>query len=283
MKSKKVILYGSRGWLGQQIMDALESHGYPTYRGDYRKGPREQMEQICDLRPEMVVNAAAYVAQPSVRYNDLEKHRTMQANGVWPAVLGALCHVASTPLLHISTGCLWRSGIPKSEIAEPELTLECPKALCYTQSKVVAEMALWPKMEAWCLRIRLPFNNRPNDRRNFLVKIQEYPSIHEWGHPQSLTSVKDLCRAIIAFEKKRPPFGIYNCTNTGGLTFTHLAKLVQWSWGAQDWKPKMKKMTPQSCAGESHCELDNLEISRFVKMPTAEDAVIEALKNPCYV
>jgi dTDP-4-dehydrorhamnose reductase len=71
----KILLFGSRGQLGQALAQALnDSHDlYLSRRADCDLTITSQIEALIDfIKPDLIINAAAYTKVDAAEYNNIE-------------------------------------------------------------------------------------------------------------------------------------------------------------------------------------------------------------------
>lgn len=217
-----ILLLGKSGYIGSEFNSQLFLSGaqYKSLSRSERDytNPAVLVNLLSWVKPTLVINAAAYVAVPSVDNNDDHKEETLLANLVFPSVLTAMCQQFGVPLMHISTGCLFRAGgggLNPTEASKPEIEFD-KGAGYYTGSKALAERVVMNYDKAYILRIRLPFDEKDHPR-NLLTKLLLFDRV--WDVEESLTHRGDFVRAALSMFEKKVPYGIYNMTNPGGVRY----------------------------------------------------------------
>lgn len=174
---------------------------------------KEQTERF-----DAVVNCAAYIKNGQVDQNEDNKADTVIGNLVFPALLATACGDTFTPLLHVSTACLYnghKDGHGWTEEDPPQLSWRV-RSDCgtYVAAKQLAEEQVSMYCDAWIARIRLPFD-RYNHTRNFISKLRNYDKVYD--NLNSLAHRGEFVDACLQMIKKRVPYGIYNVVNQGAI------------------------------------------------------------------
>ncbi|MCW5726932.1 dTDP-4-dehydrorhamnose reductase [Parvibaculum sp.] len=120
-RTRRLLVTGAGGQVGTKLVAQAAAHGFAaigTTRAELDITDRAAIEAaIASLKPDAVVNAAAYTA---VDRAESEAELAHAINAIAPGLLGAACDRAGIPLLHISTdyvfdgaaGCPWREVDP---------------------------------------------------------------------------------------------------------------------------------------------------------------------------
>lgn len=228
-----ILLLGKSGYIGSSFEEELQRRG-TKYLGvsrsehDYTK-PDQLQTLIGGWDIELVINCAAFITKPSVDLCENFKRESLLGNVVFPVMLSDICQYAQIPLMHISTGCLYRGdngGKGFAETSPPMLTFSTGCRF-YTGTKELAESVLSQRPSTYCVRIRLPFDNI-NHPRNFLTKLKAFDFIFD--SINSLSHRGDFVKACLDLWNVRAPFGIYNVTNPGSYRTQEIAKLVRDRW-----------------------------------------------------
>jgi len=258
-----VFLFGASGYIGSAFKAELERRGYPCIPCD-RNGTTNSHGVV----PLLIINCTGLVKTPSVSANDEHRCETILSNVVFPERLVEECRRLNTPLLHVSTGALYRGdnhGKGWSETDAPTQTFDSG-ANWYIGSKELAERVVMSYPQTYCCRLNRPFDHLDSPR-NYLSKLDKFNVIHREVH--SISHRYDFVNACIdlAFEMK--PFGIYNMTNPGTVNTVDLAERV-------------KKIGHDTTikGGNDGCVLNTDKLASVgIKMRPVEDALEDALRN----
>lgn len=219
-----ILLLGSTGYIGSAFTMELkrrELEFAAISRKDFDYTQYEVANKLLrDLRPEVVINAAAFVPKPSVDACKEHKLETLQGNVLLPTTLMTVCDRHGAILAHISTACLYDDKKVYHEWDPPtrDMTGYCGE---YLKSKWLAECVVRSMQRHYIWRIRLPVDEEINDR-NYFDKLRTYPKV--WRQTNSVTCRKDFVHAAIEMLEKRPEFGTYHMVNPGWLSAPQMAE-----------------------------------------------------------
>lgn len=278
-----ILLLGSSGYIGSEFVRQLGPE-CRVIKGKWRYRNFDDMRRsIAAIKPELVINCAAFVMRPSVDLNETEKAETMLGNLVTPVVVRDACAAQGIPMLHISTGCLYNGGKDGKGWTEedpPQLTYY-KNASCgvYVGTKQLAEQVVSEYPMAYNCRLRLPFDQF-DDERNYLSKLQRYAKVY--SSVNSLTHRGEFVRACLELWKKRAPFGIYNMTNPGALTGRQICEMIRDYLGSRKfefWEEK-EFMEHVAKTPKSNCVLNTDKLrSVGIFMTDVRAAVADSLRN----
>lgn len=240
-------------------------------------------QRLLREKPSLVINAAAYVPASGVDACEHDKPQTLQTNLMLPAMMATACEWMGIPLMHISSGCFYNGdngGEGFSELETPHLSFRT-KCGVYVGSKCLAEEIVSRYEKAYCLRIRLPFDEFDNPR-NLLTKLQAYPKIVD--ETQSVTHRVDFVKAALDLWEMGATPGIYNCTNPGAINYKAIcAKLQDKLWaGRRGFNFVSPEWFDANIAGtpKSRCTLSVKKLlATGVKMRHVDEAVEDSINN----
>jgi dTDP-4-dehydrorhamnose reductase len=162
---KKILLLGQQGQIAWELQVALSNLGDITVLGSQDldlANPDQIREQVRQLRPQMIVNAAAYTA---VDQAEQEPELCLAINATAPGILAELAQEFQALLVHYSTDYVF-NGCKTS----PYLETDIPHPLSvYGATKLAGEQAI---IQVDCpyliLRTTWVYGNRG---KNFLLTI----------------------------------------------------------------------------------------------------------------
>lgn len=265
-----IILIGN-GYLGSVFARELEERKIGFYHS-----PHQQVSKfwhahtlLKDLKPELVINAAAFIPPESVKLCDDQPAETIKGNVLLPSLLANACEDQGIPLAHISTGCLWSDGEEHSEESPVQraFTGHCG---FYIGTKVLAEEAVraYPKHYIW--RVRLPYDE-VDSPRNYLSKLTQFDQV--WAQTNSACHRLDCVKACLDLWELRASFGTYHMTNPGVLNVADIVSRMH-KMGILASMPNLidKK--------DGECRLSSQKLlSTGVKIRSAEEAISDSLEN----
>lgn len=215
------LIVGAEGQLGHDLMDVVAAAGHDVVGMDLPAiditDPSSVAAAMNTVRPDVVVNAAAYTAVDAA-----EEHEAtaLQVNGVGPGVLAQA--VSSRPgvrLVHISTDYVF-DGSATSPYAEDAPT---NPASAYGRTKAVGEEEVLTKLPDRGFVVRTAWLYGQNGG-NFVKTMLKLAADRETlavvddqrGQP---TWSRDLAGQIEALMAADAPAGVYHGTSSGETTW----------------------------------------------------------------
>lgn len=214
---KRILLIGKDGQLGQELQPFLGSMGSLVALGrdtlDLSKSP--EIERIIEeIKPEWVINAAAYTA---VDKAESEPELAMAINGIAPGVLAQYCQQLEATLIHISTDYVF-DGTQSHPYVETDLTH--PLGV-YGQSKLAGEIAIQETQAQFAI-LRTAWVYGVGGTGNFVKTMLRLGKDREeirvvCDQVGSPTWTGDLAKSIVELmpHLNSETYGIYHCTNSG--------------------------------------------------------------------
>ncbi len=196
------------GYIGQRINADLKYPIIPRKILFY-----QDIENIIHcFHPKVLINCIGY---SGLCMEDCEKHKatSLFANTYLPIMLAEACQVHHVKLVHISTGCIYKSGQDITEEVSPDFY-----DMLYPRSKISAEACLKQYPDVLILRIRLPLDPLPHPK-NLLTKLINYRKVIDQFN--SVTYLPDFARALEHLIKI-DACGIYHVVNKDGLWYLSL-------------------------------------------------------------
>lgn len=223
------LVTGSAGQLGSDLLRALAG-------GDAVGCDRTELDvadadsvaaAFARYRPTVVVNAAAFTA-----VDDAEGHPepAFRVNAVGPGVLAEACAAAGALLVHVSTDYVF-DGSAREPYAEDATV--CPASV-YGRSKAAGERAVLDCGSGYVVRTAWVYGARGRNFVKTMVALEAREREVRVVDDQrgSPTWSLDLANGLVELAERRPPAGIYHCTNAGDTTWYGLARAVFEELGA---------------------------------------------------
>lgn len=218
---------------------------------------------------KFIVNAAGFTGVPNVDACEIYKDECVDGNILFPIALEKRAN--EIPILHISSGCVY-TGYKNggwTETDKPNFTFN--NASFYSACKGLEQELLTPFMnKSYLFRIRMPFGP---DRtpKNLLTKYETYSKLIDFEN--SITQVEELAKCVINFIATKPPYGIYNVCNPGGITTKEIVQLmgIEKEWMTEE---EFKSITT---APRSNCVLNTDKLKAYFDMKPAKYAISETL------
>lgn len=224
MKSPKILVIGSKGMLGQDLIDELKKSkmnctGYDIQEIDITK--ESEMSKIEKENPDVLINCAAYT---NVDLAEKEREKCHAVNVIGLKNLTEVCKKNNIVLVSISTDYVFNGS--EEEYNEDDTNNPINY---YGKTKAEGEELITKNLDKYYLvRTSWLFGKKG---KNFVETIRklasERPEIKvvndQTGRP---TYTRDLCKGIIDLIKTKKPYGIYHITNSGKCTWFEFAKEI---------------------------------------------------------
>lgn len=226
MISKKVLIIGAQGTLGQSLVDEYSQAEYTVVAWD-----REDLdvtlpgadEQIIAQKPDILIYSVGYNAVDKAETDDAETAKAILLNSTVPGRLAALSKKIGAIFVHYSTNYVF-SGEDMAGYAEDSPVSPVNK---YGQSKAEGEKLVSASGAMFYLiRLSRLFGIRgasPSSKRTFIdVMMSEIdkPELAV-GNTEVATPTysPDLARLTRELTESGRPWGIYHGTNSGSCTW----------------------------------------------------------------
>jgi dTDP-4-dehydrorhamnose reductase len=225
----RILFFGSRGWIGKQFGDYLNSHGITYISTDVRADDEKAVEEEIKLySPTHIIsfigrthggeyNTIDYLELPGKLKDNLRD------NLYSPVILSILCERYDIHYTYLGTGCIFSSDDPTTTSIDDD---EKPDFFGSSYSIVKGFtdrlQHLYSK-NTLNLRIRMPIVNFQHDR-NFLSKIFKYSKI--CSMPNSMTVLEDMFPVIMDMIQNKTT-GTFNLVNKGLITHNEILEMYK--------------------------------------------------------
>ena len=224
----KILLFGSRGQLGQALSQALNDlyDLHLSHRGDCDLTVTSQIEMLINrVKPDLIINAAAYTNVDAAESNYEE---AFAINAKAPEIMAKKVSMLNIPLIHFSTDYVF-DGLKKDLYVETDLTN--PQS-CYARTKCIGEEAIRLNLKNHLI-VRTSWlygNNTQNFVHKIIHQLLQNKTFNvvndEWGSP---TSASFIARSILKMipNLKDDLFGTYHLNNCGNTSRYEFASFVE--------------------------------------------------------
>lgn len=204
----KVLLFGSRGYLGGQFLSLFPDAVCPA--ADIADSVAVAKALDAE-KPDVVINAAGKTGRPNVDWCEDHKLETIRSNVTGPLVLLEECGKRGMYWVHMGSGCIYqgdKGGRGFDEEDSPNFS-----GSFYSRTKAWSDRMLreFPVLQ---LRIRMPFDGS-TEPRNLLMKLRGYSRVLDVQN--SITYLPDFLKAAAVLIEKRAT-GLYNVVNSGSFS-----------------------------------------------------------------
>jgi dTDP-4-dehydrorhamnose reductase len=270
--STRVLILGSRGFLGQQFLSLFPHASAPTLDISDTAAMRQAFDTY---QPEIVINCAGKCGSPNVDWCEDHRLETTRSNVLGAMVLLQECCERGIYLVHLSSGCIYEgdnNGEGFTEESPPNFT-----GSFYSRSKAWIDQ-IAQHFPVLTLRLRMPFDGSVSSR-NLIMKLRKYKQV--LVEPNSLTCVPHFFAAsgqLIALRAT----GVYNVVNRGAISPYEVMEMYR------DLVDPTHRFEPLSVdrlgdvarAGRSNCILSTVKLERLgIVLPNVRTAVEHALRD----
>lgn len=223
----KWLVFGHKGWIGQQVVKIIESKEYIVVTTDIRADDEQKVDKLLqDIQPDRVISLIGRTHGEGYTTIDYLEQKgklieNVRDNLYGPLVLGLLCKKYNIHYTYLGTGCIF-SGYNEEYKEEniPDFfgsSYSVVKGFTDRLMKQLDDNVL-------NVRIRMPITSEKNNVRNFIYKITHYEKICSMTN--SMTILPELLPLMIDMaDKKRT--GTINLTNPGAITHNEILEMYK--------------------------------------------------------
>lgn len=233
----KVLIYGSKGWIGSQFLEILKNNNIEIYEGKSRVDNVQELEdEINYIEPTHIISfigrTHGKVGEKEFRTIDYLEEKgkildNVRDNLFSPLVLAIICKEKNIHNTYIGTGCIFKFDdthpFGKEENGFNEDSLPNFFGSSYSVVKGFTDRLLNFYDTTLNLRIRMPITDNVN-KRNFITKIVNYENI--CSIPNSMTVLPELLPFVLDMMKNKTT-GTLNLTNPGLITHNEILEMYK--------------------------------------------------------
>jgi len=224
----KLLIFGSRGWIGRQFCEYLDNNNILYIESDSRADNEKDVEkEINEYKPTNIVsfigrtyggtfNTIDYLEQPGKLVDNIRD------NLYAPMILSILCERYNIHYTYMGTGCIFEYCGDDDKKCEDDV----PNFFGSSYSIVKGYTDRLQHMysdNTLNLRIRMPIVNYEHNR-NFITKITKYEYVCSVAN--SMTVLSDMYPVIADMIKKNVT-GTFNLCNKGAITHNEILELYK--------------------------------------------------------
>ncbi|NQU83672.1 MAG: dTDP-4-dehydrorhamnose reductase [Parcubacteria group bacterium] len=228
----KVLIIGSKGMLGQELVKKFKDEGEEVFAWDREEiditKKDEVVKKVGELKPDVLINAAAFNA---VDEAEEKPEMANSLNGYAIRYLAQAVSELNTTFIHYSTDYVFNGNRGEGY---RENHAPCPISK-YGESKLLGEKELQKNSEKYyIIRLSRLFGKSGSSevcKRSFvevmktLSETQDELDIVDEEFA-SITYAPDLTELTYKLIKEKSPYGIYHGVNSGACTWYGFAKEV---------------------------------------------------------
>lgn len=234
-----VLVYGYKGWIGQQVCRILIANGHTWISGESRVDDVDSVrEELCKWTGKVthvfcVIGRTHGPGSNTIDYleGDGKLVENIRDNLFAPVMLAILCRVSGIHLTYIGTGCIFNSVNDRGELivagrdghGYTENDLPDFFGSSYSIVKGFTDRIMHGMGECLNLRIRMPITGEVNGR-NFITKITGYKKICSIDN--SMTVLDDLLPIVIDMMNDFET-GCYNLVNPGVINHNRILTMYR--------------------------------------------------------
>lgn len=223
----KWLIFGYKGWIGQQIIKLLNSKEYIVVTTDIRADDEKNVDKLLqDIQPDRVVSLIGRTHGPGYTTIDYLEQKgklvdNVRDNLYGPIVLGLLCKKHNVHYTYLGTGCIF-SGYDKEYTEEnsPDFYGSSYSVIKGFTDRLMKQL----DDNVLNVRIRMPITSEKDNIRNFIYKITHYEKICSMEN--SMTVLPELLPLMIDMATKKQT-GTINLTNPGGITHNEILEMYK--------------------------------------------------------
>jgi 3,5-epimerase/4-reductase len=232
----KVLIYGSRGWIGGKFMEFFKSHNVNavegTARTDRTNDVKAELDRVapthvfcCVGRTHGSIDGKAYTTIDYLEFpGKLEEN--IRDNLFSPLSLALLCKSRGIHLSYMGTGCIFSYPDPSNPRAHVYSEEDTPDFFgsSYSTVKGFTDRLMHLLDDSVLnIRIRMPISYDLSPR-NFLIKIINYEKIN--SNVNSMTVLEDFIPLLFDAMKNRKT-GTINAANPNACAHNDILKLYK--------------------------------------------------------
>ena len=236
--SMKVLVYGSKGWIGNQFIEILKNNHINFTEGQSRTDSEVTLsDEITTHAPTHVVSFIGRThgkidnkIYTTIDYLEQEGKlvENMRDNLFSPLLLANICHKKNIHYTYLGTGCIFKFdethpfGKEENGFTEDSLPNFFGSSYSIVKGFTDRLMHLYED-KVLNLRIRMPITGNKNPR-NFITKIVNYEKV--CSVPNSMTVLPELLPYVLDMMKNKTT-GTMNLTNPGLISHNEILQMYK--------------------------------------------------------
>jgi UDP-glucose 4,6-dehydratase len=287
-KQPKALVWGHKGWIGQQFVPLLKAKGYTvveaTSRADDGDAVKAEVDSVCPTHLVCLIGRTHgegyttidYLEQPGKLIENLTD------NLYGPLTLANAAKQQGLHMLYMGTGCIFTYDGTGHKFTESDVPNFFGSE--YSTVKGITDRLMCEQFTDTVLnvRIRMPISVKAGPR-NFITKIINYKNI--CSIPNSMTVMEDILPCLVTCMDKKIT-GPLNATNPGVIEHN---TILNWYKELQDpehvWTSINNTELLRSCvkSARSNNELDTTRLQTlFPSVPTIQASVRQILETQSF-
>lgn len=223
----KWLVFGYKGWIGQQVVKILESKEHTVVTTEIRADDEKNVDKLLqETQPDRVISLIGRTHGPGYTTIDYLEQKgklveNIRDNLYGPFVLGLLCKKYNIHFTYLGTGCIF-SGYDKeyTENNSPDFYGSSYSIVKGYTDRLMKQL----NEDVLNVRIRMPITSEKDNVRNFIYKITHYEKICSMKN--SMTVLPELLPLMIDMADKKQT-GTINLTNPDGITHNEILEMYK--------------------------------------------------------
>jgi dTDP-4-dehydrorhamnose reductase len=236
----KVLIYGSKGWIGSQFVEIMNTSGIDYVEGHSRVDNVESLEQeIILTKPSHIIS---FIGRTHGTIGDKVYHtidylenkgkivENIRDNLFSPIALALISQRLGIHYSYLGTGCIFNYDkthlFGNEELGSGFTESDIPNFFgsSYSVCKGFTDRLMhFFNEKVLNIRIRMPITDKVNDR-NFITKITKYEKI--CSMPNSMTVLPELLPKILDMMQNKV-VGTINLTNPGLISHNEVLEMFK--------------------------------------------------------
>lgn len=231
----KFLIFGHKGWIGQQVIDAISQVGHVAVGATARADDEVAvMQELALVQPDRVISLIGRTRGAGFTTIDYLEQKgklveNVRDNLYGPLVLAQACKVHQVHLTYMGTGCIFHYDNTEHTMANGVGFAESDKpnffGSSYSTVKGFTDRLFHVMFDDSALNVRIRMPITPDDSPyNFITKIANYERVV--NIPNSMTVLPALLPILVDMSVKRVT-GTVNLTHPGAISHNEVLALYK--------------------------------------------------------
>lgn len=225
----KWLIYGSNGWIGNQLKTILNDQDEIIIEGkcrvDNTQDVNKEIKLYCPDRVICLIGRTHGENYTTIDYleQDGKLVENIRDNLFAPISLAMICQELNIHLTYLGTGCIFSDEVPENTNGYNENDIPNFTGSSYSTVKGFTDRLMHMFTNVLNVRIRMPIIGE-NHPRNFITKIASYKKVVNVQN--SMTVLPELLPIMIDLARKSH-IGTINLTNPGTISHNEILDLYK--------------------------------------------------------